>query len=70
MDQVSQFIGIKFDWRHTEDNNLDIYLSQESFAEQLIASTGLSDATPVCTPFRYIHPIENITSTSALPFLT
>ena len=27
MGQISHFLGINFDWRHQEDNHLDVYLS-------------------------------------------
>ena len=67
MGQVSHFLGIKFDWWYAEDNNIYVYLSQEYYAEQLITSTDLSDATAVRTTFWSNHTIDTIPSTHALP---
>jgi hypothetical protein len=43
MGQVSYFLGIEFNWVQHSDGHLSVTLTQESFAESLLASLGLLD---------------------------
>ena len=36
MGQVSHFLGIKFTWQHTTNNNIGAYLTQEDFTYHFI----------------------------------
>ena len=64
MGESIHFLGIKFTWTREIDNHLTVHLTQELFTDHIIQSTGLSDASPVDTPYRAGHPIDKI-----LPFL-
>ena len=61
MGKVSHFLGIKFQWRKTADT-LSVHLSQEAFADNLIAEHNLdnSSSTIKPTPFRSGLPIDSI----------
>ena len=65
MGQVTHFLGHKFTWKqyNDEQNNpqLQLHLSQQAFAEQLVADAGLSDAShQPKTPYRSGFPVDSI----------
>jgi hypothetical protein len=64
MGQVSHFLGIEFSWKHHEDGNLSVSLTQHSFAENLIDSVNYSTASvsSFVTPYRSGTPIDSIPS--------
>jgi len=61
MGTVSHFLGIKFQWRLTE-NNVKVHLSQEAFSENLIQQAGLSSesTTVTRTPYRSGCPVDSL----------
>ena len=61
MGKVSHFLGIRFQWRQTQDR-LSVHLSQEAFADTLIKSAGLAhdSATTKPSPFRSGLPVDSI----------
>ena len=61
MGRVSHFLGIRFQWRVTNDN-VAVHLSQQAFAEALINQCGLSteSATTKPTPYRSGHPVDSV----------
>jgi hypothetical protein len=62
MGDAEFFLGIKFDWVFAADGHLDCCLSQEAYANLIVESMGLSDASvsPKMTPFRSGYPIDTI----------
>jgi hypothetical protein len=56
------FVGIKFDWTFSSDGHVDCRLSQEAYANVIVETMGLSDASvsPKMTPFRSGYPIDII----------
>ena len=62
MGPVTHFLGIRFQWRESA-NNLEVHLSQQAFAENLIQQTRLDDPAVAIThtPFRSGQPIDSIT---------
>ena len=67
MGEVSHFLGLKFDWIRHDDGELDAFISQTAFAEQLIANTNLSDANPAKTPYRSGHPVDSVAHCKLTP---
>ena len=63
MGEVTHFLGIKFQWTHHQDGNITTHLSQQAFAEQLIASNHLLDANSTSTPYRTGHPVDSVPHT-------
>ena len=61
MGKVSHFLGIRFQWRETKDR-LSVHLSQEAFADTLMATAGLDNdsATTKPSPYRSGLPVESI----------
>jgi len=70
MGKVSHFLGIEFSWKHHEDGNLSVSLTQQSFTENLIDSVNYSTASvsSYVSPYRSGLPIDSI-PTVALPSL-
>ena len=68
MGQVSYFLGIRFQWRQT-DNNVKVHLSQEAFADNLIQQAGLHhiSTTTNTTPYKSGAPVDTIKPTNLLP---
>lgn len=64
MGQVSHFLGIEFSWKHHDDGNLSVSLTQQSFAENLIDSVNYSTASvsSYVTPYRSGLPIDSVPS--------
>ena len=60
MGQVTHFLGIKFNWQPQPDNHMYVYLTHETFTDNLIESSGLTDATPVSTPFSSGYDVDAI----------
>jgi hypothetical protein len=60
MGQVSHFLGIEFQWKHHDDGNLTVILTQESFAKPLLESLGLAHTShsTFLTPYRLGLPID------------
>ena len=56
MRQVMHFTGIKLNLQHHK-NNIITQLVQETFAENVIGTTGLSDAIIVSTPYHTGYPL-------------
>jgi len=61
MGTVSHFLGIRFQWRET-DTDLHVHMSQQAFAEHLIAQAGLhtDSTTSNPTPYRSGFPIDKV----------
>ena len=61
MGQVSHFLGIRFQWRHTEKMT-SAHLSQAAFTEALINQCGLDvdHAVTKETPYRSGRPVDNV----------
>ena len=68
MGQVSHFLGIRYQWRKTE-NRTQVHLSQESFADQLINHAKMDNiATKTAlTPYRSGCPVDALPKTKLLP---
>jgi hypothetical protein len=66
MGQVTQFLGIKFNWRHHQDGYLRVSLTQQSFAETLIKSLGFvsESVSSFTTPYHSGFTIDSITTQS------
>jgi len=61
MGQVSHFLGIKYQWRKT-DNSTKAHMSQETFSDSLINQCGLSDISMKInmTPYRSGFPVDSV----------
>ncbi len=59
---VTQFLGIEFTWKHHQDGNLSVSLTQQSFAETLIESLGFTSTSVsmFTTPYRSGFAIDPI----------
>jgi hypothetical protein len=57
MGKVFLFLGIEFNWIHHDDGSLSVYLTQQSFAENLVESFGFESLgiSPYLTPYRSIR---------------
>jgi hypothetical protein len=64
MGKVSLFLGIEFTWTHHEDGHLSVHLTQQSFAESLLESSGFDHLKPssFLTPYRSGLSIDSILS--------
>jgi len=62
MGQVSHFLGIEFSWKHHQDGNLSVSLTQQSFAENLVDSFNYATASvsSYVSPYRSGLPIDAI----------
>ena len=60
MGDVTHFLGIKFSWTREEKKHITAHLNQEAFADHLIDSTSMINATTVETPYRSGHPVDSI----------
>jgi len=62
MGQVSHFLGIEFNWVQHTDGHLSVTLTQESFAESLLDSLGLSgfNYSLFTSPYRSGMAIDSI----------
>jgi hypothetical protein len=62
MGQVTQFLGIEFQWVKHHDNNLSVTLTQQSFNESLIDSLGYISMSSnyFTTPYRSGLSIDSI----------
>jgi len=62
MGQVSHFLGIEFNWVQHTDGHLSVSLTQESFAESLLDSLGLSgfNYSLFTSPYRSGLAIDSI----------
>jgi len=61
MGQVSHFLGLKFQWKQSE-NRLRAHISQEAFADTIIEQAGLThlSVTAHKTPYRSGYPVDSI----------
>jgi len=61
MGTVSHFLGIRFQYRETQ-NNLMVHLSQQAFSENLLQQAGLhhDSATTNPTPYRSGYPVDKV----------
>ena len=68
MGNVTHFLGIRFQWRQSQDS-VSVDMSQQAFTEQLIASAGLDleSATTKPSPFRSGLPIDSLPYTTLSP---
>ena len=59
---ITHFLGITFNCKRHEDNNLSIYMNQEPFIDTVLVKVGLDG--PECgtspTPYRSGYPIDKI----------
>ena len=55
MGKVPYFMGIEISWRREQEENIIAHLTQEAYADHLVDSAGLSDATTVASPYRSGH---------------
>jgi len=62
MGQVTHFLGIRFQWRTTPDSHIHVHLSQEAFAQNLVAQAGLHvlSATTNPSPYRSGCPVDSL----------
>jgi len=62
MGQVTHFLGIRFQWRTTPDDHIHVHLSQEAFAQNLVAQAGLHtlSATTNPSPYRSGCPVDSL----------
>eukprot|EP00558_Chaetoceros_sp_UNC1202_P009040 CAMPEP_0197232302 /NCGR_PEP_ID=MMETSP1429-20130617/152_1 /TAXON_ID=49237 /ORGANISM="Chaetoceros sp., Strain UNC1202" /LENGTH=1842 /DNA_ID=CAMNT_0042690279 /DNA_START=1 /DNA_END=5529 /DNA_ORIENTATION=- len=62
MGPATHFLGIKIQHKKDQDGHVEIRLSQEAFAEQLIQSTGLDgpEVSSKPTPYRSGHPVDAV----------
>ncbi len=62
MGKVTQFLGIEFTWKHHSDGHLSVSLTQQSFAETLIESLGLTSmgGSTFTTPYQSGLAIDSI----------
>jgi len=62
MGEAEFFLGLKFDWFHSDDGHVDCRISQEAYANTIVNELGLSQANvnPLMTPFRSGFPIDTI----------
>jgi hypothetical protein len=62
MGQVSHFLGVEFNWVHHPDGHLSVILTQESFAESLVDSLGLSGikSSHFTSPYRSGLAIDSV----------
>ena len=65
--QANHFLGLRFHWRHT-NTRTRVHLSQEVFADTLIAAANLSpfSSTFNKTPYRSGYPVDKIPSNNSL----
>jgi hypothetical protein len=47
-----------------KDGHVSVYMSQESYSRQLISSHNMANVTPVNTPYRSGHTIDDIPKTT------
>ena len=52
MGDAEWFIGMKFDWSYLPDGHLECRLSQEAYANVIVESMGLSEASVSPHPIR------------------
>jgi hypothetical protein len=62
MGQVTHLLGIEFTWKHHIDGHLSVSLTQQSFAESLLASLGISldNNSTYTTPYQTGCSIDSI----------
>lgn len=62
------FLGMKFDWNHSANGDVQCSLSQEGYAATVVEEMGLSYAnkSPLMTPFRSGFPVDAIPSVEML----
>ena len=67
MGEVSHFLGIRFQWRKTQ-NRVKAHLSQEAFADSLVQLAGLSQFSTKYsqTPYRSGYPVDTIKTDETL----
>ena len=77
MGQADYFLGVQFHWTRHENEHVSVHLSQEAYANHIIDSMSLSDATtsPTMTPYRSGLPIDTLptidmSNTERAPLLT
>lgn len=56
------YLGMKFDWHTSSDGSVSCRISQEGYADAIVAEMGLSNAnkSPLMTPFRSGLPVDTI----------
>jgi len=61
MGTVSHFLGIRFQYRQTQDE-LKVHLSQQAFSENLLQQAGLDNdsTTSNATPYRSGYPVDKV----------
>ena len=62
MGQVTHFLGIRYQWRQTNDDHLHVHLSQEAFSDNLVAQAHLQtlSATTNPSPYRSGCPVDSL----------
>ena len=67
--KVSHFLGLKFQWKQT-DNTTSFHLFQQAFAENLLRENGLDTPTSTITPtpFRSGLPVDSLIPNPKLSF--
>ena len=60
MEQVTHFLGIKFDSICNNNNSLSIYMSQPAFIDTLLQTTGLQSSNSSLTPYCSGFPVDSI----------
>jgi hypothetical protein len=60
---VKWFLGTNYDWSG-EDGHISVHLSQEAYSHQLVSSHNMVNVTPVDTPYRSGHKIDDIPKTT------
>ena len=65
MGNVTHFLGLRFQWRQ-QQQSLQVHLSQEAFADNLIQQAGLDQFSTKSnlTPFRSGNPVDSIPTTT------
>ena len=67
-DQLDWFLGMKFDWLHT-DSGLKVHVHQEAFILELLSRPKLSDCnrSPKATLFKSGFPVDTIPPSTLSP---
>ena len=60
MDNVSWFLGSKYEWETLTDKRLTVSITQTAKAEDIIDNHGMSDCNPIASPYRTGFPIDRI----------
>jgi hypothetical protein len=69
LSEAECFLGMKFDWAHLKDGNIQCRISQEGYATTIANEMGLISANnnPLMTPFRSGLPIDTIPNEDMSP---